>query len=63
MTEEIMLGLTQGDIVSIIIVAVAAVLALFLLNGLLRLGAALMRWGCFIVVMVVFVYALTRSFG
>lgn len=63
MTEEMVLGLTQGDIVSIIIAAVAAVAALFLLNALLQLGATLMRRGCLIVAIVIFVYALTRSFA
>jgi hypothetical protein len=61
--EEIILGLTQGDIVSIIIVAVAALLALMLLSALLRLSAALVRVGCLVVVIVVFLYALSRMFG
>ena len=51
-----------GDI-SVIIVVVATVFALLLLRALLRLGVALMRWGCLIVVIVLFVYVLTRSFG
>ena len=63
MAEEIFLGLTQGDITSIIIVAVAAILALFLLASLLKLSAALMRVGCLVIAFGVFVYALTRMFG
>jgi len=34
-----------------------------LFDAQLRLGAALMRWGSFSVVIVVIVYALTRWFG
>jgi predicted membrane channel-forming protein YqfA (hemolysin III family) len=60
MPEEIVLGLSQGDILSIVIVAVAAVLGLLLLAALLRLSAALVRVGCLVVVIGVFLYALTR---
>lgn len=63
MTEEIILGLNQGDITSIIVVAVVALLALLLLGALLRLGAALMRVGCVVVLIVVFMFALTRMSG
>jgi hypothetical protein len=63
MAEEIILGLTQGDIVSIVVVAVAALLALLLLNTILRLSAAIMRLGCLIVVIAVFLFTLTRMFG
>jgi hypothetical protein len=63
MAEEIILGLTQGDITAIIIVAVAAVLALLLLGALLKLSAALMRVGCLIVAIAVFLFALSRMFG
>jgi hypothetical protein len=58
--EEIILGLTQGEITSIIIVAVAAFLLLLLIGSLMRLGAALMRVGCLVLVVVIFVYALTK---
>lgn len=54
------LGLTQAEITSIIIVALAAVLALLLLSALLRLGAALLRVGCALILVGVFVYTLTR---
>jgi hypothetical protein len=58
--QEILLGLTQGEITSIIIVAVAALLALLLLSALLRLGAALMRVGCLVVVLVTLVFTATQ---
>ena len=58
--EEIILGLTQGDFVSIIVVAVVAFLLLLLLGALMRLSAALMRIGCLIVVIAIFMFALTR---
>jgi hypothetical protein len=58
--DEIILGLTQGDFVSIIIVAVVAFLLLLLLGVLMRLSAALMRAGCLIVVIAIFIFALTR---
>lgn len=63
MAEEVILGLSQGDIVSIVVVGVAALLALLLLNALFRLSAAFMRVGCLIVVIGVFIFALTRMFG
>ena len=63
MAEEIFLGLTQGDITSIAIVAVAAFLALLLLAAILKLSAALMRVGCLVIAIGVFVYALTKMFG
>jgi len=63
MAEEIIVGLTEGEIASIVIVAVAAVLALLLVAAVLRLSAALMRVGCLIVIIGVFLYALTRMFG
>ena len=63
MAEEIILGLTQGDITAIIVVAVAAVLGLLLLGALLKLSAALMRVGCLIVAIAVFLFALSRMFG
>jgi hypothetical protein len=63
MAEEIIVGLTEGEMASIVIVAVAAVLALLLLAAVLRLSAALMRVGCLIVIIGVFLYALTRMFG
>ncbi len=63
MAEEIIVGLTEGEIASIVIVAVAAVLAWLLLAAVLRLSAALMRVGCLIVIIGVFLYALTRMFG
>jgi hypothetical protein len=63
MAEEIILGLTQGDIISIIVVAIGAVLALMLLAAFLRLSAALVRVGCLIIVAGVFLFALTRMFG
>ena len=58
--DEIILGLTQGEITSIIVVAVAALLLLVLLGALLRLGAALMRVGCLAIVIGVFIFALTK---
>jgi hypothetical protein len=58
--DEIILGLTQGEITSIVIVAVAAFLLLLLLSALLKLSAALMRFGCLVVVIAVFVFALTK---
>ena len=58
--EDIILGLTQGEITSIIIVAVAAVLLLLLIGALMRLGAALMRVGCLAIVVIVFIFALTK---
>jgi hypothetical protein len=58
--DEIILGLTQGDFVSIIIVAVVAFLLLLLLGALMRLSAVLMRVGCLIVVIAIFIFALTR---
>jgi hypothetical protein len=63
MADEILLGLSQGDITSIVIVAVAALLALLLLSAVLKLSAALMRLGCLIAVIVVFLFALSRMFG
>ena len=63
MAEEIIVGLTEGEIASIVIVGVAALLALLLLAAILRLSAALMRVGCLIVVIGVFLFALTRMFG
>ena len=63
MAEEIVIGLTQGEIISIFVVAVAAVLVLLLLGALLRLSAALIRVGCLVVVTVVIIFALTRMFG
>jgi hypothetical protein len=58
--QEILLGLTQGEITSIIIVAVGALLALFLLSVLLRIGAALMRIGCLMVVLLTLVFTATQ---
>ena len=58
--DEIILGLTSGEITSIVIVAIAAILALLLLTTVLRLGAMLMRIGCLIVVIGVFLFALTK---
>ena len=63
MAEEIIVGLTEGEIASIVIVGVAALLALLLLAAILRLSAALMRVGCLIVIIGVFLFALTRMFG
>lgn len=58
--QEILLGLTQGEITSIVIVAVGALLALFLLSVLLRIGAALMRIGCLMVVLLTLVFTATQ---
>ena len=58
--EEIILGLTQGELTSIIIVAVAAVLLLLLIGALMRLTAALMRVGCLAIVVIVFIFSLTK---
>jgi len=58
--DEIILGLTQGDFVSIVAVAVVAFLLLLLLGALMRLSAALMRLGCLTVVIAIFIFALTR---
>ena len=58
--NEIILGLTQGEIVSIVIVTVAAVLLLILLQALLRLGEALARVGCVVAIIAVFLYAIKR---
>jgi hypothetical protein len=63
MADDIILGLTQGDMLSILIVAIAAVLALMLLSALLKLSAALIRVGCLIVVLGVFIFALTKVLG
>ncbi len=63
MSEEIILGLTQGDITSIAIVAAIALLALLLLGAFLKLSAQLFRLGCLFVVLVVLVFALTRMSG
>ena len=61
--DEIILGLTQGDITSIAIVAVVAILALMLFGAFMKLSAALMRFGCLIVALVVILFALTRMSG
>ena len=58
--DTIIMGLTQGDITSIVIVAVAALLALLLLGAILRLSAALMRLGCIVILVGVFIFALMR---
>ena len=63
MAEEIILGLTQGEITAIISVAVGAVLLLLLLGALLRLGAALMRFAFIVVLVAVFLFALSRVFN
>ena len=61
--DAIILGLTQGDVTSIAIVAVAAVLALLLLGSIMKLSAAVMRIGCIVVLIGVFIFALTRLGG
>jgi len=63
MAEEIILGLTQNDITAIISVAVGAVLLLLLLCALLRLGAALMRFAFIVILVAVFLFALSRAFN
>ena len=63
MTEEIILGLTQGEITAIIIVAIGAVLLWFLVGALLRLGAALMRFAFIVILVAVFLFALSRAFN
>jgi hypothetical protein len=61
--DEIILGLTQGEITTIVAVAVGAFLLLLLLSALLRLGAALMRVGCLVIAIGVFIFTLTRMFN
>jgi hypothetical protein len=62
-TDTLILGLTQGDITSIAIVAGAALLVLLLLGAVLRLSAAIMRLGCVVVLIVVFVFAVLKMAG
>ncbi len=63
MAEEVILGLTQGEITAIISVAVGAVLLVLLVNALLRLGAALLRLAFVVILVVVFLFALSRVFN
>ena len=63
MTEEIILGLTQGEITAIIIVAIGAVLLWFLVGALLRLGAALMRFAFIVILVAIFLFTLSRVFN
>jgi len=59
-TDTLILGLTQGDMTSIAVVGVAGLLALLLLGAVLKLSAALMRLGCVIVLIAVFIFALIK---
>jgi len=63
MLEGIQSGLNQGGLISVAIVAILASLAILLFASIVRLGAALVRVGCIVVVIVVFIYALAKLFG
>ncbi len=58
--DEIILGLSRAEIISVIVMAVAALLLLILLQALLRLGQALARVGCVVAIIAVFLYTIRR---
>jgi hypothetical protein len=63
MLEGIKLGLSQGGIVSVVIVSILALLAFLLVTAILRLGAALVRIGFILMLILLFLFALTRLFN
>lgn len=63
MLEGLHSGLNQGGLVSVLIVAILALLTILFFSSIIRLGAALARIGCILIVFVAFLYALARLFG
>ena len=62
MLEGLQLGLSQGGIVSVVIVAILVLLAFLLVTAILRLGAALVRIGFIVILIQLFFFALAKLF-